>query len=1467
MDKFKIFQRDLSPGDSVELFLISGKTVIGQVLSIEEMYVQICNGGQKATFFYNLIGGWQKISEYINNNEGNKKTCETAPGSNELIRITADSKDEKPLKEESICTVINSKKNLDVSFAFEVFERRPLIEFPEPNFKLKDIPQDDQSELIWAKNKYDYALKVKEIARLNDIVPRLARAGERLGSVEIYFICGSLSVKIGNFIKAKDYLNYCAGHNSRRMAIALAALNALDEKWNNCVNFLIHSLIADNDYEIDLRLIIEWIGQSLSQLEDREVSGLIKIIDYLNETDKAFALRVIAFSVSKKYPEQCLDIINNNWFESKKIMDGSKIFEDFKLPIPSKYFINNGDSAKQIDERKENLIGTILAVYPKGNRFFGFIKEESFNEVFYFDTSTIIDSAIYDSIDSCFPGLTVHFKPTSSIFPGKKYRQAKNVCRFGANIKEEESLLKRKKQFATIEKLEGDYGRAKRAELVGNLEESEQLFQKVINNPGKYRSSAIMDYAMLCHRIGQSPKSLNVLDEYGKYVENKLAVENQKITILISIKNFSRAIKIINELISSNISTQRTNNLKRQLVYCYYNFGDYEKALKTLNTLPKDSAIQNLISRIKSAKEGKHQECSIQPEIIEKDFVQWTSGISLFCDFLIDRCDYSELDEKAQARGHREENDFKQLEYLRDKIGARRPEKFGKILLTLAKLCREEPELAGDRDEISYLSRALTFLGEAALHQYPNNPDISRSYLVEALILTPIDKIVPPLSYLLATYLSICPSPGSLLREKDKRIYFEDVLERLQERELLHFKDHFTYYSTVSNSIIDFIRKNKKSYKKLYDIICVTGEDNLKDNIFQCNDHILSMYDTITSLENLDYNSSSSCSDAAKILNDLSEKAIFLTDRSRMKQLATLCIDVSRYLNNTDYLEKESMFLQANQGLRRIIKQCEDEPTKISIEKVIPLVTLINKTIEHNFDIYVQNCPVSLNISNVLENDYYIVKEDGSLIVKIAIFSPKGNAPIENIEIIIEKQNGIEGVESGISFEPLRASESREIELHIKVSSKHIQEKAFTLACLFSYRKRKGDSYSEKFTLPIRLGTPSDFIEILNPFSNYAGGRSVDDPTMFKGRKSLIDHIFKVLTSKDKGQCFVLYGQKRSGKTSVLRQLRKKLHKPFLPVEITIGLLDTADGGTHNFHKLCIDRLEESLQDSFTNVNLEWWPKESEIRQNPSETFRKTLRNTMKFIVSSGWSDPNIIFLIDEFTYLYEYIAEELLPRTFMRQWKAMLQMELFNAVIVGQDSMPKFKRDFPNEFGVTHDERLTYLDLDEAKSLIDEPIRINNNSRYRGSAIEKIIYYTAGSPFYTQIFCDQLVRHMNRIKAPFITEADIENIAVKLTSGDTAIPQERFDPLITAAGESVAEAYRHTYLNLLKNIALHTRGKSGAHPNELPQIENKENILKDMQDRDVIRIEPQGRIKIKVGIFEKWLKAHVSLLEGGGDK
>jgi hypothetical protein len=271
-----------------------------------------------------------------------------------------------------------------------------------------------------------------------------------------------------------------------------------------------------------------------------------------------------------------------------------------------------------------------------------------------------------------------------------------------------------------------------------------------------------------------------------------------------------------------------------------------------------------------------------------------------------------------------------------------------------------------------------------------------------------------------------------------------------------------------------------------------------------------------------------------------------------------------------------------------------------------------------------------------------------------------------------------------------------------------------------------------------------------------------------------------------------------------------------------------------------------------TDVVEHNWPREFQVEASPIESFRRSVRAARRLLEArKGWREVRPIFLIDEFTYVYEYIREGLLTPAFMRQWKSLLESRTFDAVLVGQDTMPRFKEAYPNEFGVTHDERISYLSAAEARALAEDPIMMGGESRYKGASLDRLISLTAGSAFYLQIFCDRLVQHLNRNRLVFITESVVGDVLAHLTTGPSALSIDKFDPLITAAGESVALAPKERYLALLTKVALNpliTSQELGAQ--EAP-------LVRDLFAREVLERGQAGRLRIRVGLFAEWLKAN----------
>lgn len=240
--------------------------------------------------------------------------------------------------------------------------------------------------------------------------------------------------------------------------------------------------------------------------------------------------------------------------------------------------------------------------------------------------------------------------------------------------------------------------------------------------------------------------------------------------------------------------------------------------------------------------------------------------------------------------------------------------------------------------------------------------------------------------------------------------------------------------------------------------------------------------------------------------------------------------------------------------------------------------------------------------------------------------------------------------------------------------------------------------------------------------------------------------------------------------------------------------------------------------------------------------------------------------MIDEFTYLYTGIKSGRISDSIMKQWKAITQnpKTQFSVVLVGQDVIPSFKKEdyARNAFGVIQDIRLTYLDDSPARELIENPIRMQDGkSRYVGRAVDRIIDYTSRNPYYIQIFCARLVEYLNENKSIYITEADVNSVASSFITGEQALEDDKFDNLIRPGeSEDLQEFKDEKVLAVLKQMAGLSNVIGFCRLQDLDILNNAElteRIIRNLDDREVIKRIGEDKYKIQVKLFQEWLLNH----------
>ncbi|HEY2309377.1 MAG TPA: hypothetical protein VGI05_26165 [Streptosporangiaceae bacterium] len=565
---------------------------------------------------------------------------------------------------------------------------------------------------------------------------------------------------------------------------------------------------------------------------------------------------------------------------------------------------------------------------------------------------------------------------------------------------------------------------------------------------------------------------------------------------------------------------------------------------------------------------------------------------------------------------------------------------------------------------------------------------------------------------------------------------------------------------------------------------------------------------------------------------------------------------VARQLLENDYERHESAFLHASEAIAAATaalgvaaSEGQRPPAYFRI-----LLRQLAYAVDTEHSRFLRSAVSSPDFTAFAAREHFYVGEDQTFLLTVSAALPTGDAPVESVQLVLAPSPEVRPIGAPGFAQTLRPGETRELVQRLRASDLALGVGEVSISMHLRFRCASGEvAESPARAMAAVLEPARRFVAVANPYSRYSGGTPVEEKEMFFGRQELLDRIYGEVTTGPLGQCFVLYGQKRSGKSSVLRQLSKRLRPPNLAIYLSLGTVDTARA-ERSFVQACVDALYERLVLDFdlTDVVEHNWPRDSQIDAYPIESFRRSVRAARLLLHSrKGWKDVRPVFLIDEFTYVYEYIREGLLTPAFMRQWKSLLESQVFNAVLVGQDTMPRFKEEYPNEFGVTYDERISYLSDEQARALAENPIKMGSETRYKGASLDRLIGLTAGSPFYLQIFCDRLVQHLNRNRLMFITESVVSDVLAKLTTGPAALALDKFDPLITAAGESVAPLPRERYLALLSRVAL------GPPMTSQDVAAGDAAAVRDLFARDVLERDAGGRLRIRVGLFAEWLRTN----------
>jgi len=227
----------------------------------------------------------------------------------------------------------------------------------------------------------------------------------------------------------------------------------------------------------------------------------------------------------------------------------------------------------------------------------------------------------------------------------------------------------------------------------------------------------------------------------------------------------------------------------------------------------------------------------------------------------------------------------------------------------------------------------------------------------------------------------------------------------------------------------------------------------------------------------------------------------------------------------------------------------------------------------------------------------------------------------------------------------------------------------------------------------------------------------------------------------------MLYGQRRTGKTSLLLQLPRRLGPDIVPIFVDMQGAANVEGPAGPLYNLARAIMEEARR----GRRLELPPITlQELAAEPFIVFGQWLDR-----VEEALDDRLVLLSLDEFEKIEECI--ERIGTGFLDFLRHLIQHRpRFVLLLSGTHTLEEMGQRWSTYFINVQPLKVSYLKEDEARSLITNPID-DFPLNYEPAAVEHIIAATRCQPFLVQLTCQELVNHLNSQRRRNASVADVE--------------------------------------------------------------------------------------------------------------
>lgn len=369
-----------------------------------------------------------------------------------------------------------------------------------------------------------------------------------------------------------------------------------------------------------------------------------------------------------------------------------------------------------------------------------------------------------------------------------------------------------------------------------------------------------------------------------------------------------------------------------------------------------------------------------------------------------------------------------------------------------------------------------------------------------------------------------------------------------------------------------------------------------------------------------------------------------------------------------------------------------------------------------------------------------------------------------------------------------------------------------------------------------------EFIHIPNPY-NFT--RPAEDE-MFFDREDLFQWMKANMEKPTIYQNVLIMGQRRTGKTSFLKELKKRIELDHYCIYIDLEWYpDLSD----------IKLLFEICQELHHKIPNTSPPQMMEFERKSYTAFGDYIRN----IPLHSSDSKKIILIFDEFDKIESKIEEGLSRHGFLLFLRAFLQHNSRVTAIVGGkfDFNKIISPEWREFFTIFNPKIIGALDEESAAALVQEPVE--NFLQYDPYAVRKILDFSGRIPYYIQLICHTLITYLNKKEQNFADSEDISTVVLNdarvMAEPTLRLTWEEFDP----AEKEILFALSR--LKIQHKRAIHLRDLEGYLKQKNVRMKTWEliSLLGTLREKGIVTKsgESPSFYDFAILLFEEWIAEH----------